>query len=450
MRCEVQEDDTVQVELRCTDCMTRAAGAAHARGDGGARPQRGRVPRRDRRRLRALGVREHGGARRGPRCRRSSRTSSAPTTSRRRRAGVRAGRARRSPRGRRRSAARERRRGRCARGAPAPRAERLDDLGVELRRRRSGAAPPARPRRGRAGRYGRSAGHRVERVADRHDAGAERDLLAREPVRVARAVEALVARAHEPRHAAERRRGAQDPLADHGVLADEAPAPRRRAGRACEDRVRDRPSCRRRAARRRGAIRSRSSARQAEVGGGRLGQRGDDADVPAQLGLALLQRPAAARRRLWRVTDARRRCPCRVQAPVGDAAAPPSASRGLVRQQRPRRTRLPTSKPAPVLAERLVAARGGAPRTRVLVAVDERAELVAAEAVRRARPSSAADRQRAEARQQRVARRGGRRRMFAPEAGASPPATAGRIVTSSPSLTGVSSPSRKRMSSPPM
>jgi hypothetical protein len=31
-----------------------------------------------------------------------------------------------------------------------------------------------------------------------------------------------------------------------------------------------------------------------------------------------------------------------------------------------------------------------------------------------------------------------------------PPATAGRIVSSSPSLTGVSSPSRKRMSSPPM
>ena len=30
-----------------------------------------------------------------------------------------------------------------------------------------------------------------------------------------------------------------------------------------------------------------------------------------------------------------------------------------------------------------------------------------------------------------------------------PPATAGRIVTSSPSSTGVSSPSRKRMSSPP-
>ncbi len=34
-------------------------------------------------------------------------------------------------------------------------------------------------------------------------------------------------------------------------------------------------------------------------------------------------------------------------------------------------------------------------------------------------------------------------------AGTQPPATAGRIVTSSPSATGVSSPSRKRMSSPP-
>jgi hypothetical protein len=35
-----------------------------------------------------------------------------------------------------------------------------------------------------------------------------------------------------------------------------------------------------------------------------------------------------------------------------------------------------------------------------------------------------------------------------PAPAAQPPATAGRIVTSSPSATGVASPSRKRMSSP--
>ena len=49
-----------------------------------------------------------------------------------------------------------------------------------------------------------------------------------------------------------------------------------------------------------------------------------------------------------------------------------------------------------------------------------------------------------------VDRRGACRRAGPPRGrSAQPPATAGRIVTSSPSSTGVSSPSRKRMSSPP-
>ena len=76
MRCEVQEDDSVQVELRCTDCMTRAAGAVHARGDGGARPLRGGVPRA--RSSRPTSARCPRAWRRSPRCscRRWSWTSS--------------------------------------------------------------------------------------------------------------------------------------------------------------------------------------------------------------------------------------------------------------------------------------------------------------------------------------------------------------------------------------
>src|SRR3954451_20234697 len=42
-------------------------------------------------------------------------------------------------------------------------------------------------------------GHRVEGVADRHDPRAEGDLLAHQPVRVAAAVVALVARADDAR-----------------------------------------------------------------------------------------------------------------------------------------------------------------------------------------------------------------------------------------------------------
>ena len=95
-------------------------------------------------------------------------------------------------------------------------------------------------------------GHGVEGVADGHDAGAERDLVAAQPVRIAAAVPALVARADEPGHRTQRGRGQQDALADQRVAAHEAPLDRVERAGLVEDRVRARRSCRRRGARRRG------------------------------------------------------------------------------------------------------------------------------------------------------------------------------------------------------
>src|SRR6185312_14093828 len=65
--------------------------------------------------------------------------------------------------------------------------------------------------------------HGVEGVADRDDAGAERDVGAGEAVGVAAAVEGLVRGADELRGAAERGGGGDDPLADDGVPAHEGP-----------------------------------------------------------------------------------------------------------------------------------------------------------------------------------------------------------------------------------
>src|SRR3954468_21315866 len=82
--------------------------------------------------------------------------------------------------------------------------ERLDHRGVELG---AGAALELGERRLVAARIrvGALRGDRVVGVADRDDARADRDLLAREPIRVAAAVPALVAEAHEPRDRAQRR-----------------------------------------------------------------------------------------------------------------------------------------------------------------------------------------------------------------------------------------------------
>ena len=63
----------------------------------------------------------------------------------------------------------------------------------------------------------------MKRVADADDPGGERDLLSREPVRVAAPVPVLVARADERRDALEGERGQEDALADDGVLPDELP-----------------------------------------------------------------------------------------------------------------------------------------------------------------------------------------------------------------------------------
>ena len=69
----------------------------------------------------------------------------------------------------------------------------------------------------RASRYGRARDHRVEGVADRHDSRSERDLLAGHAIRVAGAVPVLVGRAHDLRDRQQRRRCAQDSLADDRV-----------------------------------------------------------------------------------------------------------------------------------------------------------------------------------------------------------------------------------------
>ena len=113
--------------------------------------------------------------------------------------------------------------------------------------RRSAAAPPA-PRRGLAAPPRAVLDHRLEGVADRDDPRAERNLLARQPVRIAAAVPALVARAHELRDRQQSGRRGDDPLARERVLRASAPTPARRADPACAGSRPASPSCRRRAA----------------------------------------------------------------------------------------------------------------------------------------------------------------------------------------------------------
>ena len=103
---------------------------------------------------------------------------------------------------------------RCCRGSP----EGGDHARVELR---PGAAVDllARGREG-GGRPVRAVGgQRVERVGDREHARGERDRVAREAVRVARAVPALVVVADDELALAEEVDVAQDLRADHGVAA---------------------------------------------------------------------------------------------------------------------------------------------------------------------------------------------------------------------------------------
>ena len=78
------------------------------------------------------------------------------------------------------------------------------------------------------------------RVAHRDDPRLERDLLAREPVRVTGAVPVLVARSHELRHRCERGGGGQDALPDERVLTDEPELHTVQWPGLVEDLVRDR------------------------------------------------------------------------------------------------------------------------------------------------------------------------------------------------------------------
>ena len=96
---------------------------------------------------------------------------------------------------------------------------------------RSGAAPPSASSADRRP-VGAVGDHGVEGVAHRHHPGAQRDLLAGQPVRVAGAVPALVARAHERGHGPQA--GAamriRSPMM---VWRRMKPHSSRRAGRAC-------------------------------------------------------------------------------------------------------------------------------------------------------------------------------------------------------------------------
>ncbi len=127
--------------------------------------------------------------------------------------------------------------------------ERNDDLRVELA---AGATPYLRERlaRGLALVYGTFAGHRVEGVAGEDDARAERDALARQAIRVAVAVIALVAGAddlRDPLQRGERRRGSARPAR---CGAPCTPTRARSAGPACPGSCRGSRSCRHRAVRR--------------------------------------------------------------------------------------------------------------------------------------------------------------------------------------------------------
>ena len=119
------------------------------------------------------------------------------------------------------------------------RAERVDDQRIELVTR---AARELLERgRGRQrlaiGPRGR---HGVVGDADRDHAGAERDLLAGDAVRIAAAVVALVARAHEAGDGRERGRGGEDALADDRVAPDLRPLLGLERGALAQHRLGDR------------------------------------------------------------------------------------------------------------------------------------------------------------------------------------------------------------------
>ena len=101
------------------------------------------------------------------------------------------------------------------------------ELGERLLERPGGAVDPRRQ-------------HRVERVGDVDDAGAERDLLVPEPVGVAGAVEALVVMADRRHGVAEEAEAVDDARALVGVALHQRPLLLREARRLEQDRVRDR------------------------------------------------------------------------------------------------------------------------------------------------------------------------------------------------------------------
>ena len=86
---------------------------------------------------------------------------------------------------------------------------------------------------------GAVARHRVVRVADEDDPRLERDLLAGEPVRIAGAVPALVAVAHDRADLLEPVDRSDDPLAELGMGLDDQPLRLGQATGLREDLARD-------------------------------------------------------------------------------------------------------------------------------------------------------------------------------------------------------------------
>src|SRR5262249_31643293 len=98
--------------------------------------------------------------------------------------------------------------------------KRLDDRRVELRpRARAKTAQCLVVRQPASIRP--VARHRVERIADVHDARLERDLAAADAVRVPLAVPALVRRAYDRPNVGETIDRREDPRAEHRMLPDE-------------------------------------------------------------------------------------------------------------------------------------------------------------------------------------------------------------------------------------
>ena len=175
--------------------------------------------------------------------------------------------------------------------------------------------------------------HGVEGVGDEDDARAERDVRGREPVRVARAVHALVARADEPRAALERRGGGEDALADDGVAADQRPLGVRQRAALLQDRLRDRHLADV-VERGRVAQRLELAAGQAELGGDRAGEL------------------AAPRRRATRAPARARRRPPSGRPPTAARPAGGRRSSGRTSARRRARGRRRRRVPRPAAARR--------------------------------------------------------------------------------------------------